>query len=179
MSYIKVLIRNGPANFHVGENELLHPFDGDGMVTAISVNNGRAIFRNRYVETDGYLYERKTKQIYRRGAFRTLKPGGIFTNLLDGSVKNVANTNVLFWNNSLFALWEGGKPHRLHPKTLQTIGREDRLGNLLSSSESFLAHPKIDATQNTMVSLVIDNQLGVSNLRVLECDYDFNLISER
>ncbi|CAN0319582.1 unnamed protein product [Ectocarpus sp. 13 AM-2016] len=41
--------RNGPAKFKVGEDVVKHPFDGDGMVMAISFSKEGAYFRNRYV----------------------------------------------------------------------------------------------------------------------------------
>jgi hypothetical protein len=43
--------RNGPGLFEFGGQRLRHPFDGDGLVTALSVSSGRAHFRSRYVRT--------------------------------------------------------------------------------------------------------------------------------
>ena len=54
----------------------MHPFDGDGMITALTIQNGTAIFRNRFVRTNTYNKERKAKKILARGAFGTPKAGG-------------------------------------------------------------------------------------------------------
>lgn len=43
--------RNGPALFEFGGQRLRHPFDGDGLMSALSVSSGRAHFRSRYVRT--------------------------------------------------------------------------------------------------------------------------------
>ena len=40
-------------------------------------------------------------------------------------VKNVANTGVVDWAGELYALWEGGRPHKMDPTTLRTLGEAD------------------------------------------------------
>ena len=61
------LYRNGPGLLDVNGEPIPHPFDGDGMVCAITLNQGRAHFRNRFVRTEGYLAERKAGKILYRG----------------------------------------------------------------------------------------------------------------
>lgn len=52
------LFRNRPGLFDVQGTPLQHPFDGDGMVCAISfLPNGKVHFRNRFVRTEGYVQE--------------------------------------------------------------------------------------------------------------------------
>lgn len=68
--------RNGHAKFEAGNDIYLHPFDGDGMITAITIQNGSALFRNRFIRTNIYKKERKAKKILARGAFGTRKVGG-------------------------------------------------------------------------------------------------------
>ena len=36
-----------------------HPFDGDAMLHAISFGNGEAVYRNRFVRTEGFLAEQE------------------------------------------------------------------------------------------------------------------------
>lgn len=31
----------------------MHPFDGDGMVNAVTFKDGKAVYRNRFVRTKG------------------------------------------------------------------------------------------------------------------------------
>ena len=45
------------------------------MLTAITIKNSSAIFRNRFIRTKGYLKEKRTKRISYRGTFGTKKSG--------------------------------------------------------------------------------------------------------
>jgi len=42
--------QNGHAKFEAGDERVVHPFDGDGMLTAVTFYQGKAWFRNRFVE---------------------------------------------------------------------------------------------------------------------------------
>ncbi len=137
------LFRNGPGLLDVNGQRLQHPFDGDGMICAIAIQNGRAHFQNRFVKTEGYLAEQKAGRILYRGVFGTQKPGGWLANAFDVRIKNIANTQVLYWGGKLLALWEAAEPYRLDPKTLDTIGTESFDG-VLSKGAPFAAHPWID-----------------------------------
>ncbi|XGV99347.1 MAG: carotenoid oxygenase family protein [Leptolyngbya sp. BL-A-14] len=141
------LFRNGPGLLDVNGQRIHHPFDGDGMICAIAFDNGRAHFRNRFVRTEGYLAEQAAGRILYRGVFGTQKPGGWLANAFDFRLKNIANTNILYWGGKLLALWEAAEPHRLDPGTLETVGLEHFEG-LLQSGEAFAAHPWIDPACN-------------------------------
>ena len=104
--------KNTAGNFEFGQDKVMHPFDADGMIIALQLQNGKAIFRNRMVGTKGYIKEKKAKKILLRG-FGTQKRGGILSNLFDVKIKNAANTNVVYWGKQLLALWEAGLPHRM------------------------------------------------------------------
>ena len=129
------LFRNGPGLLEVNGHSIHHPFDGDGMISAIAFNNGRAHFRNRFVRTEGFIAEQEAGKILYRGVFGTQKPGGWLANAFDLKLKNIANTNVIYWGGKLLALWEAAEPYRLDPKTLNTIGI-DYLDGLLKEGES-------------------------------------------
>ncbi|MEO1350015.1 MAG: carotenoid oxygenase family protein [Cyanobacteria bacterium J06635_15] len=135
------LFRNGAGRLDVNGQKIGHPFDGDGMVCAITFNQGRAHFKNRYVRTEGYLKEQAAGKILYRG-FGTQKPGGWIANIFDTNFKNAANTNVIYWGGKLWTMWEGGQPHQLVPETLETVGTDD-LDGLLEPNQPFSAHPKI------------------------------------
>lgn len=137
------LFRNGPGLLDVGGQPIHHPFDGDGMICSIAFSEGSAYFRNRFVRTEGYLAEQKAGKLLYRGVFGTQKPGGWLANLFDLKLKNIANTNVIYWGEKLLALWEAAQPHRLDPYTLETLGI-DNLDGILQESDSFSAHPRID-----------------------------------
>jgi all-trans-8'-apo-beta-carotenal 15,15'-oxygenase len=137
------LWRNGPGVLDRGGVRFGHPFDGDGMICRIAFGNGRAHFRNRFVRTKGWLREQQAGKILYRGVFGTEKPGGIVRNIFDLRVKHIANTNIVYWGHSLWALWEGAHPYRLDPWTLDTLGPDD-LGGLLGPFHPFAAHPHVD-----------------------------------
>src|SRR5204862_7777844 len=48
-----VYVRNGP-NPQFEPQGRYHWFDGDGMVPAVHIADGRATYRNRWVRTDGF-----------------------------------------------------------------------------------------------------------------------------
>lgn len=132
------LYRNGPARLERGDDRVGHWFDGDGAVLAVKFSGGQAQATYRYVESAGYQAEAAAdKFLY----------GGYGTQAQHWwerwrSVKNVANTSVLAYDDRLLALWEGGLPHALDPDTLETHGL-DNLGQL-SPSATYSAHPKRD-----------------------------------
>ncbi|AGY57082.1 carotenoid oxygenase family protein [Gloeobacter kilaueensis] len=137
------LFRNGPGRFDRGGVAYGHPFDGDGMIAAVSFKAGRAHFQNRYVRTEGFIKESQAGRILLKNVFGTLRPGGFWLNAFDFSFKNVANTNVIYWNGRLFALWEAAPPHRLDPASLETFGTDD-LGGVLAGGKPFTAHPRLE-----------------------------------
>ncbi len=137
------LFRNGPGALDVHGTPVRHPFDGDGMITAIAFRGGKAYFQNSFVKTKEFMEEQKAGKMLYRGVFGSQKPGGLFKNIFDLRLKNIANTNVIYWGNKLLALWEAAEPYRLDPYTLETLGI-DYLDDTLKPGESFSAHPWID-----------------------------------
>jgi all-trans-8'-apo-beta-carotenal 15,15'-oxygenase len=140
---VGTLYRNGPARHGVYGERYRHWFDGDGMVHAIRLADGRATYRNRFVATAGKAAEDAAgRRIF--GGFGTPPAGGPVRRFRNRLGKNAANTNVVFHGGRLLALWEGGRPHRLDPVTLETLGEED-FGGVLASGDTFSAHPKLHA----------------------------------
>jgi all-trans-8'-apo-beta-carotenal 15,15'-oxygenase len=137
------IFRNGPGLLDIGGTPIHHPFDGDGMICAITFKGGKVHFRNRFVRTEGYVKEQAAGKILYRGAFGTKREGGWLANIFDLKVKNIANTNVIYWGDKLLALWEAAVPYRLDPSNLDTIG-VDYLDGLLQPGDSLSAHPWID-----------------------------------
>lgn len=175
------LFRNGPGLFDVQGTPLQHPFDGDGMVCAISfLPNGKVHFRNRFVRTEGYVQEQKAGKMIYRGVFGTQKPGGWINNIFDIKVKNIANTNVIYWGNKLLALWEAAEPYLLDPSTLETLGI-DYLDGVLNPGDSISAHPcfdpscELDNGQPCLVNYSIKPGLS-SKITIYEFAPDGNLL---
>jgi all-trans-8'-apo-beta-carotenal 15,15'-oxygenase len=140
---VGTLYRNGPGRLERGGQWVHHPFDGDGMITALRFEGGRALLRNRFVRTEGWQAEEQTERFVYRGVFGTQKPGGPLANAFDLRLKNIANTHVVRLGDQLLALWEAAEPHALDPDTLETRGLS-RLDGLLKPGEAFSAHPRFD-----------------------------------
>ncbi len=175
------LFRNGPGLLDVNGQQIAHPFDGDGMISAIAFQEGRAHFKNRFVQTEGYLAEQAAGKIRYRGVFGTQRNGGWLGNIFDLKLKNIANTNVIYWGDKLLALWEAAEPHRLNPQTLETIGL-DNLNGLLKSGDAFSAHPRVDPGWNRdrqprLVNFSVKPGLS-STITVFELDTAGTLISQ-
>ncbi len=145
------LFRNGPGLLDINDESVRHPFDGDGMICRISFQNGKAHFLNRFVRTEAYLAEQAAGKFLYRGVFGTQKAGGWLSNAFDLKLKNIANTQVVYWGGKLLALWEAAEPHRLDPKTLDTLGIE-YFNRTLKPGDAFAAHPLFDPIKGVMVN---------------------------
>lgn len=156
----------------------MHPFDADGMIAAFTFQNGSCFFRNRFVRTNGFLRERKQKRILYRGAFGTQIPGGPLANFLQTSLKNVANTNIIFFANRLLALWESGTPYRLEEDSLRTIGKYTFRG-ILKENEPFTAHPKVDPVTGNLVGFNYQPSVDKTKLRIMEIDPQLSLKQDK
>ncbi|MEM9542082.1 MAG: carotenoid oxygenase family protein [Cyanobacteria bacterium P01_E01_bin.42] len=174
------LFRNGPGLMDVGGQPFAHPFDGDGMICAFSFcPNGKVYFQNRFVRTEAYIAEQKAQKILYRG-FGTQKPGGWLANCFDTNFKNAANTNVLYWADRLWALWEGGSPHRLDPANLETVGRDRFLASVLDSNQPLSAHPTIikgDDGEERLVTYSVKAGLS-SKVEIFEFDRQGKLLKK-
>lgn len=137
-----MFVRNGP-NPQFPPLGQYHWFDGDGMLHGVQISDGRAQYRNRYVQTRGWKIEHEAGHAIWTGL---LEPSR--TDNPHGPSKNTANTALIWHDGRLLALWEGGKPHQVSVPGLETVGSytyEDRLVS------AFTAHPKVDAVTGEMM----------------------------
>jgi all-trans-8'-apo-beta-carotenal 15,15'-oxygenase len=140
---VGTLYRNGPGRLERGGQWVHHPFDGDGMITALRFEGGEARLSNRFVRTQGWQAEEAADRFLYRGVFGTQKPGGPLANAFDLRLKNIANTHVVQLGDTLLALWEAAEPHALDPHSLETRGIT-LLDGVLKPGEAFSAHPHFD-----------------------------------
>ena len=137
------LYRNGPGRLERDGQRVHHPFDGDGMITALHFDADGVRCSNRFVRTSGWKAEEAAGKVLFRGVFGSQKPGGPLANAFDLRLKNIANTSVVRLGDDLLALWEAAEPHALDPQTLETRGLS-LLGGVLKKGEAFSAHPRFD-----------------------------------
>jgi carotenoid cleavage dioxygenase-like enzyme len=139
-------LRVGPNPYYVPDADKYHVFDGDGMIHGVHISDGKAAYRNRFIDSAGLREERaKGEWIY---------PGlNLFGEMLaKGEIppsKNTGNTAMVFHRDQLYALMEGGTPYRVSLPELETQGEHDFDGTL---THNFTAHPKVDTKSGEMVT---------------------------
>ena len=133
------LYRNGPARFRRGATASGHWFDGDGLVRAWRVDQGKASLSARFVDTPKRRLEEKLGRIVQPG-FGTAAAAGAIVSGPDDT--NPANTHVIVAGGRLLALWEAGSATALDPQTLATQGIVTFRDDL--AQMPFLAHPRIE-----------------------------------
>jgi carotenoid cleavage dioxygenase len=121
------------------------------MLHAVHFRDGRASYRSRLIRTNGLDDEAR--------AGRGIWPGimGPFDfSLPRHYLKDTANTDVLYHNGRLLALWYMcGAPIRVDPLCLDTVGIED-FGGTLHTTMS--AHPKVDERTGELVYFTLDDE---------------------
>lgn len=108
------LFRNGPGQHGQHGRRYSHPFEGDGAVTAVRFEGGRALGASQITPTAGLREERAAgKILYGLSApwWRRM------ANVVRGRQKNTANTSVVVWQGRLFALLEAARPTELDRAT--------------------------------------------------------------
>src|SRR5271154_1506522 len=111
---------------------------GDGMVSAIRLTAGKADFAIRYVSTQRHQAEVAAGRAL-FGKYRNQ-----FTDRPEaaGLDRTVANTTPVWHAGRLLLTKEDGRPYRVNPHTLETLGRYDFGGKL--KSQTVTAHVRID-----------------------------------
>jgi carotenoid cleavage dioxygenase-like enzyme len=144
--------------FRTGSNPAFEPegryhwFDGDGMIHAIRLENGRATYRNRWVESEGLKEERKAGHALYRGVI-SMSGTEAVARLADAAdrrapIKVTGNTNIVAHAGKLLALVESSLPTEMAPCTLSTVGLYDFGGKL---GTAMTAHPKMDPETGEML----------------------------
>ncbi len=142
-------LRIGPNPVFVPDEATYHIFDGDGMIHGVQFENGRATYRNRFVDTEGLRLERaKGTWIWKGMAAMGDFVKGVAPPA-EGMMKNTANTAMVYHNNTLYALMEAAPPHKMTLPDLGTVGEETFGGKL---THAFTAHPKVDAVTGEMMT---------------------------
>jgi carotenoid cleavage dioxygenase-like enzyme len=111
---------------------------GDGMISTIRFAGGKASFGIRYVQTERH----KAELAAGRALFGKYRNPFTDRPEAKGLDRTVANTTPVWHAGRLLMTKEDGRPYRVNPRTLETMGRYDFDGKLKSQTVS--AHVRID-----------------------------------
>ncbi len=130
--------------------ERYHPFDGDGMLHAISFAGGEARYHNRFVPTDGLQAELEAGEALWAGLGENpagaQRPGWG----AKAGTKDASSTDVVVHRGvALTSFYLCGDLYRFDPFTLEALGKETFGGQFPSDGVS--AHPKIDEHTGEML----------------------------
>ncbi len=115
-------MRNGP-NPLFKPLSFTYPLDGDGMIHAVYLDNGRARYRNRFVETGALRAERRAGRALYGGVMRPVPvdPALVAPDGDPGPFKNGAFISVMRHGGHLLALCEATTAYEMTME-LETIG---------------------------------------------------------
>ncbi|WP_417469070.1 carotenoid oxygenase family protein [Maricaulis sp.] len=134
-----VYVRNTENPVH-GSIGLYHPFDGDGMIHAISFRDGQAAYHNRFVRTKAFMAEAEAGKALWAGIAEdprlSTRPGWG----AHGFVKDSSSTDVVVHAGKILStFYQCGDGYRLDPYTLEQFGTESWV-----PLDGISAHPKVD-----------------------------------
>ncbi len=118
------LLRNGPAQFGVGDQAYNHWFDGHAMLHAFRMVDGTVEYRNRFVASKSRQEALRQGEIV-RSEFATDPCMSIFgrvMSMFDPQPTDNASINVARLDDAYVALTETPLPVRFDPETLETAG---------------------------------------------------------
>lgn len=143
-------IRNGPNPKFPPLGSYTYPMDGDGMVHAVSFDDGTVRYRNRFVETPGLRAEERAGRALFAGVLTPYAPDK--TDIgpdVDPAYpyKSAPFINVLRHDGRYLAFDEAAMPYELTAE-LTTVGPCDFDGKVPAGT---CAHPRIDPATGELV----------------------------
>ncbi len=114
------LYRNGPGLFERGGYRKQHILDGDGMIQAIDLMDGKARYRNHFVRTPKYLREQAAGR-FLFPTWTTLAPG-LWENIPGSPPLSQAGITTYLMDGVLTAHDEVNQPFALDPLSLKDLG---------------------------------------------------------
>ena len=142
-----VYIRNTEQPTHEPRGGNYHPFDGDAMLHQVEFEAGICSYRNRFVETTGFLEEQQAGEALWVGVSErkeksmpgSLRPDGRLGWGAEGVLKDTSSTDVVVHAGKVLTMfYRCGEAYRLDPLTLENLGAEQDWTLPLS------AHAKVD-----------------------------------
>ncbi len=141
-----VYVRNteNPVHEPIGR---YHPFEGDGMIHTVSLADGKAEYRNRFVRTKAFNAEQEAGESFWAGLMEhpklSKRPGwGAHEHLKDASSTDV----IVHAGQILSTFYQCGDGYRLDPYTMEQFGTESWV-----PLDGLSAHPKLDESTGDLL----------------------------
>lgn len=135
------LFRNGPGLFERNGVRKRTVTDGDGLIRAYEIADGRVHFQSKFVRTTKFR-EEEAAGVYKYATWSTRAPGGILRNIGGTRRRSQAEATVYARHGKLLAFDEVGLPWALDPATLATTSRFQIGGP--SNRPAFKTRTKLD-----------------------------------
>lgn len=117
-----------------------HPFDGDGMLHALCLRDGKASYRNRFVRTKGLMAELEAGRRLWAGLMEPPRLSERHGWGAHGGIKDASSTDVVVHaGRALTSYYQCGEGYRLDPHTLEQEGIPP-----WSPPDGISAHNKVD-----------------------------------
>ncbi|MEM9837945.1 MAG: carotenoid oxygenase family protein [Pseudomonadota bacterium] len=124
-----------------------HPFDGDGMLHAMSFENGKATYRNRFVQTKGFQAEQEAGRSLWAGVAANPKKSEREGWGARGRMKDASSTDVVVHAGEVLStFYMCGEGYQLDPYELSDHGTASWV-----PPEGISAHPKVDPHTGDMM----------------------------
>ena len=134
-----IYLRNTQNQIHQPRGRF-HPFDGDGMIHQISLQNGKASYRNRWVRTHGFAAEQEAGRSLYGGLMEPPKLAERRGRCVHPGLKDASSTDVVVHAGSVLSTYyQCGDGYRVNAETLETIGIEH-----WTPIDGVSAHAKVD-----------------------------------
>ena len=149
------LVRNGPAQFEVGERPFNHWFDGFAMLHKFSFANGRVNYANKYLQSTGYKLAKKHGKIM-SSEFATDPCRSLFQRaaaLFSPQPSHNTNVNLTRLANKFVAMTETPLPIEFDLNTLETLGIPEFQDELGFGSST--AHPHYDPVRRAAINQIV------------------------
>lgn len=161
-----VFYMNGPAHFRRGEFTYRHWLDGDGLIRALRLEDGKAEHTMRFVRSKKFNEESEAgRPLYR--AFGTAFEGDRLRRRM--AIESPVNVSISSFGGKLLAFGEQALPWEISPGTLETAG-ECNFNRKLIEITPLSAHPKIDGERGLLCNFGFKYRMGATTLCYWEFD---------
>ncbi len=158
-------IRNGPGKFTIGDQTLIHWFDGFAFVVAFAFEDGRVTYQSAFLESNQLKDSLSSRKIKDRGFASSYQEGETYYLSKDGQKIRTFNPNINIEkiDNHFVALGETPLPLEFNPAALNETNIFDYDDNLKKSKIWESAHMKRDPASQVLYNFYIDYGLVTSN----------------